>query len=32
VNKGLAAIIADGTYAKIYRTWFKSEPPVLPKQ
>lgn len=32
LNKGLAAIIADGTYAKIYRTWFKSEPPVLPKQ
>ena len=32
VNKGLAAIVADGTYAKIYRTWFKSEPPVLPKQ
>ena len=31
VNKGLAAIVADGTYAKIYRTWFKSEPPVLPK-
>lgn len=32
LNKGLAAIIADGTYAKIYRTWFKAEPPVLPKQ
>jgi polar amino acid transport system substrate-binding protein len=32
LNKGLAAIIADGTYAKLYRTWFKAEPPVLPKQ
>jgi polar amino acid transport system substrate-binding protein len=32
LNKGLAAIIADGTYATIYRTWFKSEPPALPKQ
>jgi len=31
LNKGLAAIVADGTYAKIYRTWFKTEPPVLPK-
>lgn len=31
LNKGLAAIIADGTYASIYRTWFKTEPPVLPK-
>ena len=32
LNTGLAAIIADGTYATIYRTWFKAEPPVLPKQ
>ncbi len=32
LNKGLAAIIADGTYAKIYRTWFKADPPVLPAQ
>jgi polar amino acid transport system substrate-binding protein len=32
LDKGLAAIIADGTYAAIYRTWFKSEPPVLPKR
>lgn len=32
LDTGLAAIIADGTYAKIYRTWFKAEPPVLPKQ
>lgn len=32
LNAGLAAIIADGTYARIYRTWFKAEPPMLPKQ
>lgn len=32
LNKGLAAIIADGTYARIYRTWFKAEPPALPPQ
>lgn len=32
LNQGLAAIVADGTYARIYRTWFKSEPPVLPVQ
>lgn len=31
LNLGLAAIIADGSYARIYRTWFKAEPPVLPK-
>jgi polar amino acid transport system substrate-binding protein len=31
LNRGLAAIIADGTYTAIYRRWFKSEPPVLPK-
>jgi polar amino acid transport system substrate-binding protein len=30
LNKGLAAIIADGTYATIFRRWFKTEPPVLP--
>lgn len=32
LDKGLAAIIADGTYARIYRTWFKAEPPALPTQ
>ena len=32
LNRALAAIVADGTYAKIYRTWFKAEPPVLPSQ
>jgi polar amino acid transport system substrate-binding protein len=30
LNGGLAAIVADGTYARIYRTWFKTDPPVLP--
>ena len=32
LNGGLAGIIADGTYARLYRTWFKADPPVLPKQ
>ncbi|MGE0815797.1 MAG: basic amino acid ABC transporter substrate-binding protein [Vicinamibacterales bacterium] len=30
LDKGLAAIIADGTYAKIYRSWFNADPRVLP--
>lgn len=32
LNAGLAAIKADGTYAKIYKTWFQAEAPVLPAQ
>jgi polar amino acid transport system substrate-binding protein len=32
LNAGLLAIIADGTYARIYRQWFKAEPPPLPQQ
>jgi polar amino acid transport system substrate-binding protein len=32
INKGLAAVIADGSYAKIYRTWFQAEAPKLPAQ
>ena len=32
LNTGLAAVQADGSYAAIYRKWFKAEPPVLPKQ
>jgi len=32
LNGGLKAIVADGTYARIYRTWFKTEPPPLPAQ
>jgi polar amino acid transport system substrate-binding protein len=31
LNAGLAGIMADGTYARIYRQWFKAEPPPLPK-
>lgn len=30
-NEELAKAIKDGTYAKIYKTWFGSEPAVLPK-
>jgi polar amino acid transport system substrate-binding protein len=30
LNAGLKAIIADGEYARIYRRWFKDEPPALP--
>ena len=32
LNAGLRAIIADGTYARIYRQWFKTEPPALPQK
>lgn len=32
LDKGLAAIIADGTYARIYRSWFNADPPVLPRR
>ncbi|HEX8028307.1 MAG TPA: basic amino acid ABC transporter substrate-binding protein [Vicinamibacterales bacterium] len=31
IDTGLAAIRADGSDASIYRKWFKTEPPVLPK-
>ena len=31
LNTGLAAIQADGTYARLYKKWFQAEPPVLPK-
>jgi polar amino acid transport system substrate-binding protein len=30
LNAGLAAVQADGSYAKAYRKWFQAEPPVLP--
>jgi polar amino acid transport system substrate-binding protein len=30
LNAGLQAIIADGTYARIYRQWFQADPPTLP--
>jgi polar amino acid transport system substrate-binding protein len=29
-NAGLAAVQADGSYAKAYRRWFQAEPPALP--
>ncbi|MGD9903658.1 MAG: basic amino acid ABC transporter substrate-binding protein [Vicinamibacterales bacterium] len=32
LNGALKAIVADGTYARIYRTWFKTDPPPLPTQ
>lgn len=30
LNTGLAAVKSDGTYATLYRKWFKAEPPPLP--
>ncbi|WP_261897848.1 basic amino acid ABC transporter substrate-binding protein [Vibrio porteresiae] len=32
INAGLKGIIADGTYAKIYQTWFDANVPTLPAQ
>ena len=32
LNAGLAGIRADGTYATLYRKWFKTDPPALPAQ
>ncbi|POT59901.1 basic amino acid ABC transporter substrate-binding protein [Citrobacter amalonaticus] len=32
INAGLKKIVADGTYAKIYQTWFDSEVPTLPSE
>jgi polar amino acid transport system substrate-binding protein len=32
LNKGLAAVKADGTYAQIYKKWFQAEAPALPAQ
>ncbi|RKQ41161.1 basic amino acid ABC transporter substrate-binding protein [Enterobacter sp. R1(2018)] len=32
INGGLKKIIADGTYAKIYSTWFDSNVPTLPAE
>jgi len=32
LNQGLQAIIADGTYARLYRKWFQAEPPALPQR
>ncbi|HCR3202148.1 basic amino acid ABC transporter substrate-binding protein [Morganella morganii] len=32
INRGLAKIIVDGTYAKIYQKWFDNDVPSLPAQ
>ena len=32
LNAGLSGIKADGTYATLYRKWFKADPPTLPAQ
>lgn len=32
LNSGLKKIVADGTYAKIYSTWFEGAVPTLPEQ
>lgn len=32
LNTGLAAVKADGSYARIYKKWFHAEAPVLPAQ
>lgn len=32
INSGLKKIVADGTYAKIYSTWFDSNVPTLPPE
>lgn len=32
INAGLKKIVADGTYAKIYTTWFDANVPTLPVQ
>ncbi|WP_330982635.1 MULTISPECIES: basic amino acid ABC transporter substrate-binding protein [Enterobacterales] len=32
INDGLKKIVADGTYAKIYQTWFDADVPTLPAQ
>lgn len=32
INSGLKKIVADGTYAKIYTTWFEGTVPTLPEQ
>ncbi|MGK0599658.1 basic amino acid ABC transporter substrate-binding protein [Yokenella regensburgei] len=32
INDGLKKIVADGTYAKIYKTWFDENVPALPAE
>lgn len=31
INEGLTTLIENGTYARIYRRWFGTEPPPLPE-
>ncbi len=31
INKGIATLLANGTYNKIYQKWFQSQPPQLPE-
>jgi arginine/lysine/histidine/glutamine transport system substrate-binding and permease protein len=31
MNKGMATLLANGTYKQIYQKWFQSEPPQLPE-
>ncbi len=30
INKGIATLLSNGTYKKIYHKWFNAEPPQLP--
>ncbi|QIR37715.1 ABC transporter permease subunit [Tolypothrix sp. PCC 7910] len=30
INNGIDKVLKNGTYAQIYRKWFKAEPPTLP--
>ena len=32
INTGLKKVVADGTYAKIYKHWFDDNVPTLPQQ
>lgn len=32
INQGLAKIMENGTYRRIYQTWFGGEPPALPEK
>ena len=32
LNAGLAAVKADGSYARIYKQWFHADAPALPAQ
>ncbi|BAY22596.1 extracellular solute-binding protein [Calothrix sp. NIES-2100] len=32
INKGLATVLANGTYEQIYQKWFDTKPPQLPQK